>query len=629
MKEKGSIESTHRVAILDEELCHPKKCGLECIVYCPVNKTGGECIVQRPNDGKAVISEDLCTGCGICIKKCPFDAIVIVNLAKELGRDKIHQYGINSFRLYRLPTPKKGSVVGLVGRNGIGKSTIVNILSGNLIPNLGKYKDAITWNEILRNFQRTELKSHFEKIANKTMRASVKPQLVARIPKVFKGTASELLKMYDERKVYSKLTEDLKLTSILDHNIGELSGGELQRLAIAVAAAKDADYYFFDEPSSYNDVYQRLAVARVIHDLANNENNSVMVVEHDMTLLDYLSDYIYIMYGEPGAYSIVSSLQSTKVGINNFLEGFIPTENIRFREKAFRFDITSGSINDVILDTTIAKYSNISKTYYYRHLQQQQQLQQIQEQQHPLFKLKISSGQIRHGEIVGILGANSLGKTTFMRMLAGMEKPDSGNIEIGAKISYKPQYLNQDFVDGNTVESLLCAAYNNNKTTLEGSSVEDQIILPMGVKKLYEKNIKNLSGGELQKVAVTASLLRQADIYALDEPSAFMDIEDRIALAKFLQRFIKSHNKSAIIVDHDLQLIDIISDSLIIFEGKPGIEGVATTPMNKKDGMNRFLKLLSITYRRDESTGRPRVNKQSGRLDREQKESGDYYYLKN
>jgi ATP-binding cassette subfamily E protein 1 len=161
--------ASHRVAALDEDLCKPKKCGLECIVYCPVNKTGGECIVQRPEDGKAVISEELCTGCGICIKKCPFDAIVIVNLAKELGNHKIHQYGINSFRLYHLPTPKKGAVVGLLGRNGMGKSTIINILSGNIKPNLGNYAGKSEWQDVLNNFNGNELRSHFEKISNVTL----------------------------------------------------------------------------------------------------------------------------------------------------------------------------------------------------------------------------------------------------------------------------------------------------------------------------------------------------------------------------------------------------------------------------------------------------------------------------
>jgi ATP-binding cassette subfamily E protein 1 len=588
---------------LDQELCQPKKCGLECIVYCPVNKTGGECIVQRPGDGKAEISEDLCTGCGICIKKCPFDAIVIVNLAKELGKDKIHQYGINSFRLYRLPMPRKGSVVGLLGRNGIGKSTIVNILSGGIKPNFGNYENEVTYDHILENFQGTELKSHFEKIANGTIRVSIKPQLVYLIPKAFKGTAKELLKNHDERKVTGELVDELGLRNTLDRSVGDLSGGELQRLAVSVAAAKDADYYFFDEPSSYNDVYQRLAVAKVIQGLAR-EGKSIMVVEHDMTLLDYLSDYIHILYGEPGAYGIVSSLQTTKLGINNFLEGFLPTENIRFRNKRFKFDTTS-PVDDLISDFSVAQYTDMTKSF-------------------PNFKLKIASGQLRRGEVMGIVGANALGKTTFMRMLAGMDRPDSGKIEIGARISFKPQYLNQDY-DGD-VRSLLEIAYRN---PIEGSQIEDQILMPMGMKRLYEKNVKNLSGGELQKLAVGASLLRDANIYALDEPSAFLDIEDRIALAKFLQHFVRSQGKSAIIIDHDMQLIDLVADSLVIFEGYSGLEGSATSPQHKEIGMNRFLKELALTYRRDENTGRPRVNKEGGRLDRLQKESGEYYYIKN
>jgi ATP-binding cassette, sub-family E, member 1 len=600
----SEAENTHRVAVLDEELCQPKKCGLECIVYCPVNKTGGACIVQRPEDNKALISEDLCTGCGICIKKCPFDAIVIVNLAKELSEDKVHQYGINSFRFYRLPTPKKGAVVGLVGRNGMGKSTIVNVLSGSMKPNLGKYdQQEVSWDEVLKYYQGTELKSHFEKIASGNMRASIKPQLVYLIPKAFKGTTKELLKKYDERKVADKLTQQLGLQNILDRDIAQLSGGELQRLAVAVAAAKDAEYYFFDEPSSYNDVYQRLAVAKVIRELAE-QGKSVMVVEHDMTLLDYLSDYVHLIYGEPGAYGIVSGMQSTKVGINNFLEGFLPAENVRFRDKAFKFDITSSN-DDVILDIPAASYSDLTKSF-------------------SSFNLKVAAGKVRKGEIVGIVGANALGKTTFMRMLAGIDKPDSGKIDVEAKISYKPQYLNQDY-EGD-VRSLMYAAYQN---PIEGSSVEEQIIIPMGVKKLYDKSVKNLSGGELQKVAVVASLLRQADIYALDEPSAFLDAEDRIAVAKFLQRFVRAQDKSAIIIDHDMQLIDLVADTLVIFEGRPALEGSATAPIHKEEGMNRFLKALSITYRRDETTGRPRVNKEGGRLDREQKQSGNYYYVKN
>ncbi|HSA73848.1 MAG TPA: ribosome biogenesis/translation initiation ATPase RLI [Nitrososphaeraceae archaeon] len=591
--------STHRVAVLDEELCQPKKCGLECIIYCPVNKTGGECIVQRPEDGKAVISEELCTGCGICIKKCPFDAIVIVNLAKEIGDHKVHQYGINSFRLYHIPLLKKGSVVGLLGRNGIGKSTLLNILSGSIKPNFGNYDSELQWDDIIKNFQGSELKPHFEKISLGNLRTSIKPQMVQLIPKAFKGTARELLKKYDERGMIDTVIDQLSLTNSLDRSLSELSGGELQRLAVAVAVNKDADYYFFDEPSSYNDIYQRLAVARTIKQLAN-DGKSVMVVEHDLTLLDYLSDYIHILYGEPAAYGIVAPIQGTTVGINAFLDGFIPTENIRFREKSFKFE--SSSINEeLIVDRPMTKFSQLTKLF-------------------SSFELNVSPGEIREGEIVGLVGANALGKTTFMKMIAGMEKADSGQIDIQASLSYKPQYLQNEY-DGN-IQSLLELAHQG---PIEGSTMEQQILVPMGIKKLYDKRVDTLSGGELQKVAVCCSLIRPADIYALDEPSAFLDVEDRINIAKFLHRFVKSQGKSAIIVDHDMQLIDLVSDSLMIFSGIPGKKGFAGSPIKKDLGMNKFLENLSITYRRDENTGRPRINKLGGRLDRAQKNSGDYY----
>ena len=141
----------------------------------------------------------------------------------------------------------------------------------------------------------------------------------------------------------------------------ELSGGggEMQRLATAAVASRDVDFYFFDEPSSYNDVYQRTGVARVIHALANS-GKSVMVVEHDLTLLDYLSDYIEVVYGEPAAYGIVSGVLSTKVGINVFLDGYLPSENVRFRDKAFTFDVSTAD-NDFVSDVTAIRVSKIGE----------------------------------------------------------------------------------------------------------------------------------------------------------------------------------------------------------------------------------------------------------------------------
>ncbi len=593
---------THRVAVLDKELCQPKKCGLECIKYCPVNKSGADCIVLNEETKKAQIDENICNGCGICVKVCPFDAITIVNLASELSTDKIHQYGINSFRLYKLPNPKKGEVVGLLGRNGMGKSTVVNILSGNLKPNLGNYSEPPEWDDILKFYKGTELKSHFEQIKDGNIRASIKPQQVHNVVNAFDGTGKELLEKYDERGVSGELIKKLDLENSIAQNLNELSGGELQRLAVAVSASKDADFYFFDEPSSYNDVFQRTGVARVIHSLAEL-GKSVMVVEHDLTLLDYLSDYIEVLYGVPAAYGIVSSVLSTKVGINVFLDGYLPSENVRFRDKKFTFD-ASTSTDEIQQGDIVVSYPKLEKKY-------------------SSFSVSIEPGEVRKGDLLGIMGANALGKTTMMKMIAGVEKPDSGSVDKKIKISYKPQYLTND-VDIEVVTMLDKA----NGGSIEDSSEEEQIIEPLKIKKLYNKSMMNLSGGELQKVAVATCLLQKVDLYALDEPSAFLDVEDRIAVGKFLQKFCRSFGKSAIVIDHDLQLMDLVSDSMVIFEGTSSLEGFATSPLPKIDAMNRFLKSLDITFRRDEKSRRPRVNKDGSRLDKDQKSNHNFYYKK-
>lgn len=600
-KKIQNYNMTHRVAVLDQDLCQPQKCGLECIKYCPVNKSGAECVTINEESKKAQIDEDVCNGCGICVKVCPFDAITIINLASELATDKIHQYGMNSFRLYKLPTPKKGEVVGLLGRNGMGKSTVVNILSGNLKPNLGRYENPPEWDEILKHYSGTELKQHFEKIEQKQIRASIKPQQVHHIAQAFNGTGKELLDKYDERGVSRELIKELGLENSMEQSLNELSGGELQRIAVAAAASKDTEFYFFDEPSSYNDVFQRIGVARVIQNLAKI-GKSVMVVEHDLTLLDFLSDYIEVLYGEPTAYGIVSGILSTKVGINVFLDGYLPNENVRFRDKKFSFDVSSSSTDIFQEGSEILTYPKLEKKY-------------------PSFSLTIEPGRIRKGEVLGIMGANALGKTTLMKMIAGVEKPDSGNIDKKIKISYKPQYLQND-LDIEVISSLDQA----NGSPVEGSMEEEQILDPLKIKKLYNKSIKKLSGGELQKVAVASCLLQKVDLYALDEPSAFLDVEDRIAVAKFLQKFVRSFGKSAIIIDHDLQLMDLVSDSMIIFEGKPGVAGIATSPMPKPDAMNKFLKSLDMSFRRDEKSLRPRVNKLESRLDKDQKTTGNFYY---
>ncbi len=567
-----------RIAVHDKDRCKPKDCNYLCMRMCPVVRTGGECITISEEDKKVIISETLCTGCGICVKKCPYRAIKIINLPEEIG-DPVHQYGINGFRLYNIPTPRK-AVVGIVGCNGIGKSTALKILAGQVIPNLGT--DA-SWEDILLKFKGREIQGYLEGLANHDVKAMMKPQYVESIPNIVKGSVEDILEKSDERGEMRNIIKELDLKNSLSKDVKSLSGGELQRIAIAACILKDADMYLIDEPSSYLDVKERLNVARVIR---NIKDKYVFVVEHDLAVLDYLSDHMHVIFGVKGAYGIISNIMGVRVGINEYLSGFLRSENMRFRQE-IKFDVRPPQ--DKSRRTTLVKYPGMKKTY-------------------KEFKLEIKEGELYTPEVMGILGPNATGKTTFVKLLAKVEKPDKGEIDLDLEVSYKPQYIP-------TTNALVASL-----------SLNPKLIALFNITHLIDRKISELSGGELQKTAIVDCLSKKADIYMLDEPSAYLDVEERLLLAKNLRNYSFDKKTSILVVDHDILLIDYLSDELLVFEGEAGKYGLADKPVDMKDGMNKFLKAMDITFRRDPDSGRPRANKPDSVRDRDQRTNNRYYY---
>lgn len=285
-------EKLTRVALVKEDKCKPKKCRQECKRSCPVVRLGKICIEVAPNSKIAFISEELCIGCGICVKKCPFEAINIINLPKSLDSCQTHRYGPNSFKLHRLPMPRPGQVLGLVGTNGIGKSTALKILAGKQKPNLGRHDNAPDWAEILVYFRGSELQNYFTRLLEDNLKAIIKPQYVDHIPKAVKGKVEDIMNSKNQRNNVEWAMTELDLNHVKDRAVDVLSGGELQRFAIAVVVVQKADVYMFDEPSSYLDVKQRLKAATAIRSIVSAEGgnaNFVLVVEHDLAVLDYLS----------------------------------------------------------------------------------------------------------------------------------------------------------------------------------------------------------------------------------------------------------------------------------------------------------------------------------------------------
>mmetsp|Transcript_14412 Transcript_14412/g.18697 ORF Transcript_14412/g.18697 Transcript_14412/m.18697 type:complete len:642 (-) Transcript_14412:140-2065(-) len=619
-------DTKDRIAILSTQKCKPKKCRQECKRQCPVVRMGKLCIEVEPTSKVAYLSEELCIGCGICVKKCPFEAISIINLPKNLETSTTHRYGANSFKLHRLPSPRSGQVLGLVGTNGIGKSTALKILGGKLKPNLGKYDNPPEWSDILLHFRGSELQNYFTRILEDNLKCTIKPQYVDHIPKAVKGTVADIMTAKADKGNMDAIMEILELNHVSERQVGLLSGGELQRFAIATCCVQMSDVYMFDEPSSYLDVKQRLTAAQIIRDTVAGESGSTsycIVVEHDLAVLDYLSDYICCLYGTQGAYGVVTMPFSVREGINIFLAGFVPTENLRFREDALTFKVSQNA------DLGPSAGGERMATYNYPSM-----TKTMSSPGTTPFTLHVTAGDFVDSEIIVLLGENGTGKTTFIRMLAGLLKCDEQVAAEAAgedasdfgvpelNVSYKPQKIAPKFQG--SVRQLL---HKRIRDAYVHPQFISDVMRPMKIDPVIDQEVQHLSGGELQRVAMALALGKPSDVYLIDEPSAYLDSEQRITCAKVIKRFIMHAKKTAFIVEHDFIMATYLADRVVVYTGQPGVDATATAPQSLLTGMNQFLEQLRVTFRRDPTNYRPRINKKNSVKDREQKSNGNFFFM--
>lgn len=591
-----------RIAVINPDKCRPKKCNFECKKSCVVNKIGKICVEI---EDIAKINESLCIGCNQCVSKCPFNAIRIINLPSQIANDLVYSYGENLFKLYKLPNPKSGRITGIIGPNGCGKSTILNILSSVILPNFDK--DIIKKEDVLKHVRGLELQKYLTLLYNDKLIINYKRQNITALVKNLKNAnliVRDIITKYSNFIDYEKIVNTLDINKMMNNNVMTLSGGELQKLVIATTLMKEGNVYIFDEPTNYLDIECRIKVANLIKDL-NGHDKYVFVVDHDLSFIDFIADYIHIMFGEPGAYGCVSSLYTTSEGINIYFDGYIPADNIRFRAEPYK-------LNELYATETTEQLKNTyTLVNYSEHIIEFNN-----------YNLTIKEGNIMNTtNMIIVLGKNAVGKSTYINYLKNIS---------GFTISHKSQLANNYTHTNSTVRELV---YNQIKESMMSSMFVTDVVNMLGVNKIFDKKVKKLSGGEKQRLNITLCLGKIADIYLIDEPSSSLDIEYRFIATKVIKRFLLHNKKIGFIVEHDiLMAISLAKEQnskiIVVDEVKneDNIKYCETSDLlDFNIGINKFLKSINTTFRIDQNNKRPKINKLGSVLDCEQKLNNIYY----
>ena len=437
----------------------------------------------------------------------------------------------------------KGECILLTGVSGSGKSTLIHLMNG-LIPTLyeGKLEGEILFkNKDLKDIESYDISKNIGYVSQDPRGHFFTTNTTSELVFSMENYGIPLNEM---KKKYSELVNLLELEKLVDKNIIYISSGERQKIAIGCSLSLEPEIIILDEPSSNLDFHMTKKLKQLIEKL-KTKGYTIIIAEHRMYYIQDLIDRVFVINNGKVIEKTISDLESNNEVPLRSLDIFnLELENISCKNKELLMEINNITYKNIL--------SNITTTVY-------------------------------KGDVIGLIGKNGVGKTTLLRLLSNIMKPNKGKI-VGKVVPFLVmQDMDYQFFTESVESEMKFGSADNDLEKI------NSLLMKLGLIEFKDKIPFELSGGQKQRLLIAISALANVNLLMFDEPTSGLDYVNMTKVSGILKDLSK--NSALIVATHDIEFLYKTCNRVVYLDDKVIKEDFYLNLENKKKVNNIFINM--------------------------------------
>lgn len=437
----------------------------------------------------------------------------------------------------------KGECILLTGVSGSGKSTLIHLMNG-LIPTLyeGKLEGEILFkNKDLKDIESYDISKNIGYVSQDPRGHFFTTNTTSELVFSMENYGIPLNEM---KKKYSELVNLLELEKLVDKNIIYISSGERQKIAIGCSLSLEPEIIILDEPSSNLDFHMTKKLKQLIEKL-KTKGYTIIIAEHRMYYIQDLIDRVFVINNGKVIEKTISDLKSNNEVPLRSLDIFnLELENISCKNKELLMEINNITYKNIL--------SNITTTVY-------------------------------KGDVIGLIGKNGVGKTTLLRLLSNIMKPNKGKI-VGKVVPFLVmQDMDYQFFTESVESEMKFGSADNDLEKI------NSLLMKLGLTEFKDKIPFELSGGQKQRLLIAISALANVNLLMFDEPTSGLDYVNMTKVSGILKDLSK--NSALIVATHDIEFLYKTCNRVVYLDDKVIKEDFYLNLENKKKVNNIFINM--------------------------------------